>query len=125
MKAWVDEALQFRELWFQMQVIRKMRSIKRVKTRIFLMIRRAPVEMKGLLVLMSIKSSTVISSLLMGSLPLSAMYFSIKFFSKTFPDFNETTGCLGASPETIVILLIFRIYYCNCQVVVLTSTKHI
>jgi hypothetical protein len=37
---------------------------------------------------------------LMGSLPLSTIYFSINLFSKTFPDFTETTGCSGASPET-------------------------
>jgi hypothetical protein len=85
MITWVDEALQFQVLYIRL-------DIKRVNQRLILIF--------SLLDLTSIKSSTVISSFVTGSLPLSAIYFSINLFSKTLPDFKETTGSLGASPET-------------------------
>lgn len=66
--------------------------------------------------MISTRSSRVSSSPLTGSLPWSAMYFSISLFSKTLPDLTETTGCSGASPETAnfwesvnLIVLTFRL----------------
>lgn len=52
------------------------------------------------LLLTSINCSTANSLPLMGSVPFSAMYFSIRRFSKIQPEAGDTTGCSGNSLET-------------------------
>jgi len=49
----------------------------------------------------SIKSSLRSSSPVTGQVPVTCKCFSIKLFSKTCPDFRETTGCTGGSPEML------------------------
>lgn len=60
---------------------------------------------KIILLLISMSSSMVNSLPLIGSTPLSVMYFSIIRLSKIAPDDGETTGCSGTSLETETVFL--------------------
>lgn len=74
--------------------------------------------------MISISWSTVISFPLIGSTPLSAMYFSTSRRSNTDPDTGETTGCSGTSLDTrkdknkpgfnykIIIFICFCYHHC-------------